>query len=181
MGANKADQTEIVQATKTITTGRGGKNNFPFSQEPAEPGTNSRYLRFARAALSLPPIDISDPAQVENRINAYFDYCEDNDRKPNIIGMANWLGVSRDTIATWKTGEYRGDTHSAIIKKAISALEEMWVDYMMDGKVNPGSGIFIGKNHFQYRDEQNITITPNQQITDISAEDVAAKYQELPE
>jgi hypothetical protein len=94
----------------------------------------------------------------------YFQFCIDNDRKPNMIGMANWLGVDRDTVKTWKTGEYRSDTHSAIIKKAVNILEELWVDYMMNGKVNPGSGIFIGKNLFQYKDVQDVTIRPDNAI-----------------
>jgi hypothetical protein len=135
-----------------------------FGEENVEPGDNSRYLRYAMASIDLPPIDISDPKQVEDRIMQYFQFCIDNDRKPNMIGMANWLGVDRDTVKTWKTGEYRSDTHSAIIKKAVNILEELWVDYMMNGKVNPGSGIFIGKNLFQYKDVQDVTIRPDNAI-----------------
>ncbi len=132
------------------------KRNRPdlekFGEENTEPGDNARYLRYAMASLNLPPIDISDPKQVEQRINDYFMFCIDNDRKPNMVGMANWLGVDRDTVKTWKTGEYRSDTHSAVIKKAVSILEELWVDYMQNGKMNPASGIFLAKNMFQYRD-----------------------------
>jgi hypothetical protein len=32
---------------------------------------------------------------------------------------------------------------------------------MMNGKVNPASGIFIGKNHYQYKDTQDVTIRPD--------------------
>lgn len=141
------------------------KRNRPdlakFGEENTEPGDNSRYLRMARVSLSLPPIDISDASQVENRINQYFDFCEQNDRKPNMIGMANWLGVDRATVNSWKTGEYRAESHLPVIKKAVDILEELWVDYMMNGKVNPGSGIFIGKNLFQYKDVQDVVVTPN--------------------
>jgi hypothetical protein len=141
------------------------KRNRPdlakFGEENTEPGDNSRYLRMARVSLSLPPIDISDASQVENRINQYFDFCEQNDRKPNMIGMANWLGVDRATVNSWKTGEYRSESHLPVIKKAVDILEELWVDYMMNGKVNPGSGIFIGKNLFQYKDVQDVVVTPN--------------------
>lgn len=150
------------------------KRNRPdlakFGEENTAPGDNSKYLRMARVSFSLPPIDISDAKQVENRINMYFDFCEQNDRKPNMIGMANWLGVDRATVNSWKTGEYRTETHLPVIKKAVDILEELWVDYMMNGKVNPGSGIFIGKNMFQYKDVQDVVVTPNNPYQDIDAE-----------
>lgn len=168
-------------ATKEIKR-RNRPDLAKFGEENTEPGDNARYLRFARVAFSLPPIDISDAAQVESRINQYFDFCEENDRKPNMIGMANWLGVSRDTVNSWKRGECRGGTHSDVIRKAIDILEEIWVDYMQNGKINPASGIFLAKNMFQYKDVQDVVLTPNQPLSDAqSAVDVAQKYAELPE
>ena len=137
-----------------------------FGEENVKPGDNSRYLRYAMVSLELPPIDISDPEQVEQRIYDYFTFCVENDRKPNMIGMANWLGVDRDTVKTWKTGECRSSTHTAMIKKAINILEELWVDYMQNGKVNPASGIFLGKNMFGYKDVQDVTLTPGSPLGD---------------
>ena len=43
-----------------------------FGEEYTEPGDNARYLRYAMASWDLPPIDISDPKQVEHRIVEYF-------------------------------------------------------------------------------------------------------------
>lgn len=156
------------QATEIVKTKQ--KRNRPdlakFGYENTEPGDNSRYLRYALASWDLPPIDISDPKQVEQRIYDYFKFCVDNDRKPNMVGMANWLGVDRDTVKTWKNGEYRAETHSAVIKKAVLMLEELWVDYMQNGKVNPASGIFLGKNMFGYKDTQDVVVTPNNPMGD---------------
>lgn len=123
-----------------------------FGQENVKPGDNARYLRYALASWDLPPIDISDPKQVEQRLNDYFKFCIENDRKPNMVGMANWLGVGDETLRQWKIGMYRSSTHTGLIKKAVRLLEEMWVDYMQNGKVNPASGIFLAKNMFGYRD-----------------------------
>lgn len=177
--ANKHSDKETVTAIKR-------KRNRPdlanFGQENVEPGDNARYLRWARLSLSLPPIDISDAKQVEQRINEYFTACEDNDMKPNMVGMANWLGVSRETVNTWKRGEYRSDTHSDVIRKAVDILESLWVDYMQNGKINPASGIFLAKNMFQYKDTQDVVLTPNSPLqTDTNPIDIASKYDALPE
>lgn len=147
-----------------------------------EPGDNSRYIRHALVAWNLPPIDISDPAQVQQRITDYFDYCFQNDRKPQLVGMANWLGVSRDTLNTWKRGEYRSETHSDIIKKAVDVLEEIWADYMQNGKINPASGIFLGKNFFGYKDVQDVIVTPNNPLENLNGDQARKRYQDaLPE
>lgn len=127
-----------------------------FGQENVEPGDNSRFLRLARVAMDLPPIDISDSVQVENRINEYFDFCEANDKKPQKIEMAGWIGVHIDTLHSWAKGECRAMTHSSVIKKADAILHSLWVDYMQNGKINPGSGIFLGKNMYGYRDVVDI-------------------------
>lgn len=172
------------QATKAVKAKQ--KRNRPdlanFGYENTEPGDNSRYLRYAMASWDLPPIDISDPKQVENRIIEYFSFCVENDRKPNMVGMSNWLGVDKSTVNSWQRGEYRASTHSSVIKKAVDVLEELWVDYMQNGKVNPASGIFLGKNMFGYKDNQDITIRPDNPYGDQrDAATIAKEYDALPE
>ena len=159
-------------------TGLGGKRNFPSTAQPDEPGENARYLRYAIVSLDLPPIDISDINQCEERAHQYFNYCIENNRKPNIVGLCNWLGVSRDTFHSWRAGQTRASTHTDFMKKCVSIMEEINVDYLMDGKVYPGSGIFILKNHFGYKDVTDITVEPRASMTVEDAATVAARYQE---
>lgn len=167
---------ELVETGKDIVKRKRNRPDLAnFGAENAEPGDNSRFLRHALVSWDLPPIDISDPKQVENRISEYFCYCAENDRKPNIKGMGNWLGVHADTVNSWKRGEYRGETHSEVIKKAIDLLEELWIDYMQNGKVNPASGIFLGKNMFGYKDTQDVVVTPNRPMGEDPDEATLAK------
>lgn len=174
--------------TKKVVKRRNRPDLANFGAENVEPGDNSRYLRYAMVSMELPPIDISDETQVAQRISDYFDFCSDNDRKPNMIGMSNWLGIDRGTVRTWMTGEYRGSTHSSVIKKAVNILEELWVDYMQNGKVNPASGIFLGKNMFGYKDIQDIVVTPNNPLGDTpdqkalaerAAQDMGIEFKEV--
>jgi hypothetical protein len=153
-----------------------------FGQEMIEPGDNSRYIRHALATLDLPPIDISDPKQVSDRIDWYFVHCADNEMKPTVTGFCNALGVNKDTIRTWYNGEYRAGTHQDIIRRAYRVLEELWEDYMLNGKINPVSGIFLAKNQWTgYRDSQEVVLTPNtpRDVVDVSV--LEEKYAELPD
>ena len=135
-----------------------------------KPGENSRFVRYAMASWNLPPIDISDPKQVEDRIGMYFQYCADNDRRPQIVGMCNWLGINRDTLNMWVNGETRGATHTDIIKKAYRVMEEMWSDYMQYGKISPPTGIFLAKNWYGYKDVADVIVTPNNPMQGLDAD-----------
>lgn len=153
-----------------------------FGEENVQPGDNSKYLRHALATLNLPPIDIANASQVSERIWWYFHHCAESDMKPTVNGMCNALGIHRDTLHSWRTGEYRADSHQAIIMKAYRVLEELWEDYMLNGKINPVSGIFLSKNLFYgYADKQEFVLTPNNGISEADAATIAAKYDELPE
>lgn len=56
-------------------------------------------------------------------------------------------------------------------------LENMWETYMNSGKINPVSGIFLGKNNFGYQDKTEYVVTPNvQQETDFNEEDIRKRY-----
>ena len=174
-----AKETGITQeqAHAIVKNKRNRPDLTNFGQENVEPGDNSRFIREARIAFDggldrkpLPLIDISDPEQVKQRISEYLDFCELNDSKPSMVAMANWLGVSRETLNTWKRGEYRGDTHSDTIKKACLLMEQIWYDLMQNGKINPGSGIFLGKNMFGYKDVADVVVTPNNPLQGMDAE-----------
>lgn len=158
---NKKDNLPATQdeAVKSVVK-RKGHAVEKFGEENTDPGDNSRFLRQARVAMNLPPIDISDPVQVENRINEYLDFCEEQDKKPSMVDLSLWLGVNRDTLKSWKRGEFRSSTHKQLIERYVTLLEAQWTDYMMNGKVNPASGIFIAKNLFGYRDTQEVVIEP---------------------
>lgn len=164
------------------STGRGGKNNFPAAQIPdTDPGDNTKYLTHALAVRNLPPITISDPAQVQNRIQEYFALCVQNDMKPTATGFRNALRIAKSTLWEWKQGNYRAESHQAIICEAYDVLEALWEDYMMNGKINPVSGIFLGKNNFGYQDKQEYVLTPNQNGQAADPIALEQKYAELPE
>lgn len=153
-----------------------------YNTDLTEPGDNSKFLSHALAIRNMPEIDTSDPVQVQQRISDYFALCTQNDVKPTVKGFLNSLRVAKSTLWEWKQGNYRAGTHQQIICEAYDILEALWEDYMMNGKINPVSGIFLGKNNFGYADKQEYILTPNQQqITPDDIKAISSKYEELPE
>lgn len=171
-----AEPKTVVKKERNYTD----KYHRRFGYDGAEPGEVGRYVRFAMESLNLPPIDISDPEQVRNRCIEYLTSCAERDIKPTVVGLSNWLGVSRDTLNEWKRGVTRKGTHSDLIEKIYGVLEEISTSFLLDGKTIPAGVIFGLKNWFGYRDQQEVVLTPNNPLGDAAGQkQLADKYLDL--
>lgn len=185
MATKKADGTNDVQVIKKKP--RGG--NSPMIGDNGynlEPGDNSKYLSKNLHLMNLPEIDLHDVTQVQERIQYYFDYMTSVDMKPTVSGLAMALDMDRVTLwairndrptggAGYKTALPQEVANS--IKKAYRIMEMLWEDYMQNGKLNPVTGIFLGKNNYGYQDKTEYVLTPNQQNdNDYNAEDIRSRY-----
>lgn len=177
--AKKAENAEnavaIVEQNKKAITKKKTHNLYPT----LEKGDNSRFLRHALEGLNLPPIDISDAEAVRGRVSWYFQHCVENDMKPGILGLCNSLGISRMTFNNWeRERKHNRGEHAIIVRQAKSLIEEMMEQYMMNGKINPVSGIFLMKNNFDgYYDRQDLVVTPNSPLEpEQNREELEKKY-----
>ena len=162
---------QVTEVAKKKNRGSDWMKELSEDGGDFKPGENARYVRMALASWDLPPIDISDPEQVKQRIGEYFRHCVENDRRPQIISLCNWLGINRNTLNEWKNGDVRAATHGDIVKKAYDLMEEMWTDYMTNGKLSPPTGIFLAKNWFGYKDVADVVVTPNNPMQGLNAEE----------
>lgn len=163
---------------------RGGKNSPVIGDNGLQvnPGDNSKYLSVSMQLMNLPNIDLHDVEQVNARLTQYFQIHSDNDMKPTVAGMGLALnGMDRRRLWEIKTGSDRAyDLPTAVsdsIKKAYKLMETMWENYMQNGKINPVSGIFLGKNNFGYQDKTEYVVTPNvNNDSDYDPDDIKKRY-----
>lgn len=142
----------------------------PQFELATEEGDNRKYLMVSMQLMNLPNIDLNNSQQVADRLNEYFKIHADADIKPTVAGMGLALnGLDRRRLWEIKTDS---PSNSAIvnnlprdsvdlIKKAYKLLENMMENYMLNGKINPVSGIFLAKNNFNYVDKVEHVVTPN--------------------
>ncbi len=174
----KKTATEIIRKPKNT--------NAVFVMPELPEGENNKYTSFTLAIMQLPKIDIKNPEQLRTRLTDYFKICADHDMKPAVAAMALALGMDRRRLWEIKTNQPGINTSipqecKDIIKMAYDSLEVLWEGYMTSGKINPVSGIFLGKNNFGYQDKQEYVVTPNQMAPEADPDVIAAKYDELPE
>ena len=183
--ANKKTD-EVV--TDIIKKPRGGKNSPVIGDNGlnVDAGDNSKYLMVSLKLADLSEIDLKDPEQVKARITEYFTIHAENDMKPTVAG----LGLALNGMDRRRLWEIKTDTPSSTvwvnelptsvkdaIKKAYKIMENQWENYMQNGKINPVSGIFLGKNNFGYQDKTEYVVTPNvNNDSDYDKEDIKKRY-----
>ena len=129
-----------------------------------------------------PNVDMKEPAQVKERIGMYLSICAEDDMKPSVAGLALAFGVHRKTLWAWANGidsDYLPPASRDFIKKAYQFLNAQMEDYAQNGKINPVAAIFLMKNHFGYQDKQEVVLTPNNQLGEVTPpEELQQKYLE---
>lgn len=159
--------------------------NAPTTFELPE-GDNNKYTTFALAIMQLPKIDFRDPVQLRNRVLEYFQLCADHDMKPGVAAVGLAVGLDRRRLWEIRSGNFCRVTEipqecKDIINSVYDSLEVLWEGYMINGKINPVSGIFLAKNNFGYQDKQEYVVTPNTMSQDTPVDVIEAKYDALPE
>ena len=178
--ATKKNDDDIVK--EVVKKKPRGKNIEELRTPDTDPGDNTKYLMVSLQLSNLPEIDMKDPEQVRERINEYFTIHAENDMKPTVAGLGIALGLDRRRLWEIKTDvpDRNNDLPTLtrdLVKKAYKMMENLWENYMQNGKINPVSGIFLGKNNFGYQDKTEYVVTPNtHNDSDYNAEDIRARY-----
>ena len=153
---------------------------IPAQWKPRDGSSDGYYgvsLRNARVSINLPPINIKNPHEVEHRIDEYFDFCEMNDKPPNMVGLGNWLGVTTDTIGRWKNGDWSAESVGAIVQRALSVIEESLVTQVQDNPKAMVGGMFLLKSMFHYKEQNDVNLTfGKQNDAEMSADEIAKRY-----
>jgi hypothetical protein len=181
--SKKKEETSIEEV-KPKKPKANGKNSPVIGDNglQTEPGDNAKYLAVSMELYKLPSIDLKDPEQVNKRLKEYFTIHLKNDLKPTVAGMGMALGLDRRRLWEIKTDALDRNVDIPTltrdsIKKAYVIMENLWENYMQNGKINPVSGIFLGKNNFGYQDKTEHIITPTiNSNNDYSAEEIRQRY-----
>ena len=102
--------------------------------------------------FNLPPVNLNDAESVAARMKWYFDACSKDNVPPGVAGLANALGVTRQTIFSWANGETRTDDkrYMYMARRALSLLDAVLEVNMQTGAIDAGAAKFLGQNNFGY-------------------------------
>lgn len=137
-------------------------------------------MKASRYFGELPPVDMNNPIEVQQRLDFFFDACIEARISPTIEWIAVSLGIEWPSLKQIVNGDRRdGSLQQRAILKLILQMQGMWAFNGIYGQENPAEWIFRAKNYFGMRDNVEVTVAPPEQpLGDAqSAEQLAQKYQ----
>lgn len=174
---------ELVKAGEQVVKkrGRGGKENFP-NVIPSDTKAEDirRILKDCLMFYDMPMV--SSDEECRERLAWFFGTCGETGQLPTVEKMIMALGAAKSTVWNWENGIGCSSERMNIIKKAKEFIASFESAMVTEGKINPVVYIFRAKNYFGMKDQQDITIRPDNPYGDQKdAATIAKEYDALPE
>lgn len=158
LSGSREELKKVASGEKTVkgTPGRKKGSGIPASwQNPAE-GENRAYLTHSLTIAKLPKINTKDAEAVAQRTQEYFQLCLENDYRPTVAGYALALHCSRQQVTNWMNGNAHCPPDVLeVVMLARGIINSELEGYIIEGKLNPIAGIFLGRNNFGYTNEDH--------------------------
>jgi len=104
-------------------------------------------------------------------INAFFEYCFDNEVKPAKVGLSLWLGVTKQTLWVWE--KESTDFKSDLIRWATSLIE---MSYVGRAEKYPTANIFLLKSSHGHVETSRLdVVATNEQMQTDEVQDRIAQ------
>ena len=106
------------------------------------------------------------------QINAYFQYCFENEVKVSKVGLSLWLGISKSQFWEWETKPEKYGFKSNLARQATAIIEDTYV-----GRVEsyPTGNIFLLKAMHGYAETQKVEVTGNKGTNPDEVNDIISK------
>lgn len=98
--------------------------------------------------------------ELEQAIEEYFDYCDENNKPYTISGLAYALDTTRRTLLDYQ----EQDEYSHTIKKAKAKIERFNEELLFSKDVPTVGVIFNLKNNYDWKDKQEIEADVNSDV-----------------
>lgn len=151
-------------------------DEFASSDERA--AYNSKALTDMIDLFNIPAVQTKQ--EMIERTTAYFQRCANKGVKPTWEEYALALGVHRQTLWNWASGNFRQrQEFTDIARRAKDFIAAYDARMVTDGKLNPVTYIFRAKNYYDMKDTQDVVVTPNQ-FEGRSKEEIIKEAEMLP-
>ena len=139
-----------------------GDNGLTFEDDDEKKLLIRNSLENAMQWFNVPTVKNDEEAI--QRLDEYTKGCINRGLRPTVEGMALCFGTTRQSMWEWETGRKQGPISADVIKKAKEMIAAFDADMVAQNKLNPVAYIFRSKNYYGMKDQQDIVITPKQEV-----------------
>lgn len=102
---------------------------------------------------------------MRKKMQEYFDMCDKENKHYTMSGLANYLGISKETLCEYAHKEPFGN----LIKMAKQVIEQQLEEMLIDKKTFCLGQIFNLKNNYGWKDQQEIKTTSEVNISPLES------------
>ena len=163
------DKNKLFREKNDISKKNNGTNNKARQSYMAQPNVKAFNREFVSKALTGRPYRWNSVEELNCEIAEYFDLCERTDTVPTITSLCGWLHCERSTFYEHCNNPNSPFSHT--LKNVLTICHSFLENGTIDGKINPVTFIFLGKNYFGLRDDKQITVAPTDSKAQINTQE----------
>ena len=118
---------------------------------------NANHVRHAQRIAELPPVEMSEPEEVRERVNWYFTLCLTDGIKPNLPGLALCFGLTRTGLMNAVADRRMPAQSAQELGRGIAMMDEILSAQTLEGGVNPVAAIYFMNNWLGYKNASEVT------------------------
>ena len=103
-----------------------------------------------------------DEKELAKGIEEYFEDCKKREKPYTMSGLANWLGITRQTLINYGKWE----KYFTLKKKAKERVQQQIEENILDGTFNTTAGIFNLKANYKWDDGNKVNVSINHPKTE---------------
>lgn len=95
------------------------------------------------------------PKDLDEKVEAYLNKCENDKKYPSLVGLCLYLGVSEKTVESWRKNP-KLEHISGLFEKVIKKGEEKLLEKGLNKEYDAGLVKFILSARHEYREKSEV-------------------------
>lgn len=140
---------------------------------------NANYIIHAKRLSELPKIALSDPEEIRERVDFYYQLCVTDGIRPNLPGLALAFGLTRTGLINAMSDRRMTRDAAQELGRGIAMMDEILSGMVLDGRVMPVAAIYLMNNWLGYKNASEVTTRTETVETSVDQKALEQKYQSV--
>ena len=140
---------------------------------------NANYIIHAKRLSELPKIALSDPEDIRDRVDFYYQLCATDGVRPNLPGLALAFGLTRTGLINAMSDRRMTREAAQELGRGIAMMDEILSGMVLDGKVMPVAAIYLMNNWLGYKNASEVTTRAETIETNVDQKALEQKYRSV--
>ena len=140
---------------------------------------NANYIIHAKRLSELPRIALSDPEDIRNRVDFYYQLCATDGVRPNLPGLALAFGLTRTGLMNAMSDRRMTREAAQELGRGIAMMDEILSGMVLDGRVMPVAAIYLMNNWLGYKNASEVTTRTETIETNVDQKALEQKYRSV--